>query len=352
MKKTLYIQIDNNSLPEGCGEDVEVLDCRCINDFCSMVGDALVRDLKDENGKPFYRQINPVGRLLMDFKDVDEKAFNAIAEDWYDILGNLLHKGQQDEYINFKLSQQYVDWLTQNENPYYEQVGKELQKAKGRITLSLETIDDDIIASLNYKVSHTFQENKDNYSFVVFSNPIIRNSSFFVKKGRLDGIKFMRYDSWMEEMKKYIAIPEKFQLDNYIVGMTREENVKGAKIERIKDFPKIGLVFYQDCSLVFDNGVLESISIEKYKNKKSFERIARLFLLDNIDYSSFDYYKICDFLQERSFTIIHNTTPHYDSCGIHVASIVIKLRACKYYLGFSSIHNEPLEFDTICISLI
>lgn len=55
MKKTLYIQIDNNSLPEGCGEDVEVLDCRCINDFCSLVGDSLVGDLKDENGKPFYR---------------------------------------------------------------------------------------------------------------------------------------------------------------------------------------------------------------------------------------------------------------------------------------------------------
>ena len=42
MRKTLYVRIDNNSLPEGCGEDVEVLDCRCINDFCSMVGDALV----------------------------------------------------------------------------------------------------------------------------------------------------------------------------------------------------------------------------------------------------------------------------------------------------------------------
>lgn len=33
MGKTLYIQIDNNSLPVGCGEDIEMLDCRCINDF-------------------------------------------------------------------------------------------------------------------------------------------------------------------------------------------------------------------------------------------------------------------------------------------------------------------------------
>ena len=109
--KTLYLQIDNNSLPEGCGEDVEVLDCRCISDFCSIVGDALVSDLKDENGKLFYRLINPLGRLLMDFKDIDEKAFNTITEDWFDILGNLLHNGQQEEYLTIKFPLQYTDCL-------------------------------------------------------------------------------------------------------------------------------------------------------------------------------------------------------------------------------------------------
>ncbi len=196
MNKSLCIQIDNNSLPEGCGEDVEVLDCRCINDFCSLVGDALVGDLKDENGKPFYRLINPVGKLLMDFKTVDEKAFDSIIDNWYDILGNLLHKGMQEDDIVIKFPQQYVDWLLHNDNPYYEQVGKELQRQNGKITLSTEAIDDDIIASINYKVSHKLQEKKDDFSFAVFSNPIIRNSSFVVKRVRLEGIEFMRYDSW------------------------------------------------------------------------------------------------------------------------------------------------------------
>lgn len=202
MNRTLYIQMDNNSLPEGCGEDVEVLDCRCINDFCSLIGDRLVGDLKDENGKPFYRLINPVGKLLMDFKDVDEKAFNSIVEDWFDILGNLLHKGMQEDDIVIKFPQQYVDWLLHNDNPYYEQVGKELQRQNGKITLSTEAIDDDIIASINYKVSHKLQEKKDDFSFAVFSNPIIRNSSFVVKRVRFDGIEFMRYDSWYETTKQ------------------------------------------------------------------------------------------------------------------------------------------------------
>ncbi len=205
--RTLFIQIDNNSLPDGCGEDVEVLDCRCINDFCSLVGDALVGDLKDENGKPLYRLINPVGKLLMDFKEVNEKTFNSIIEDWFDILGNLLHKGMQGDDIVIHFPQQYVDWLLHSDNPYYGQVGKELQRQNGKITLSSEAIDDDVIASINYKVSHKLQEKKEDYSFVVFSNPIIRNSSFVIKKVRLDGIVFMRYDSWQECSTKNKVTP-------------------------------------------------------------------------------------------------------------------------------------------------
>lgn len=196
-RKVLFIRTDNNSFPDGCGEDVEVLDCRCINDFCSIVGDALVSDLKDENGEPYYRLINPVGRLLMDFKEIDEKTFNTITEDWYDILGNLLHKNKQNDVLTIKFPQEYVDWLTQNENPYYEQVGLELQKNKGVLELSFEDITDDIVASLSYKVSHTLQDRKGDISFVVFSNPIIRNSSFIVKRVKFDGIDFLHVDSWV-----------------------------------------------------------------------------------------------------------------------------------------------------------
>ena len=202
MGKTLYIQIDSNSLPKGCGEDVEVLDCCCINDFCSLLGDALVGDLKDENGKPFYRLINPVGKLLMDFKEVDEKIFNTIIEKWYDILGNILHKGVQNIALTIQFPQQYVDWLIHNDNPYFEQVGKNLRYNNGIITLSPDEIVDDIIASLSYKVSYFLKEKKNDVSFVVFSNPLIRNSSFIIKKVKFDGMEFLRYDSWKEHIIK------------------------------------------------------------------------------------------------------------------------------------------------------
>ena len=178
---TLYIQIDKNSLPKRCSEDIEMLNCCYIHDFCSLVGDTLVGDLKDENGKPLYCLINPVGNLLMDFKVVDEKAFNSIAEKWYDILGNLLHKGTEGKNFAFKFPQQYIDWLLRNDNSYYERIGKELQKQNGQIIIPSKDIMDDIVVSLSNKIIQVVKEKKDKLSFVVFSNPIIQNNSNIVK---------------------------------------------------------------------------------------------------------------------------------------------------------------------------
>ena len=201
MDKTILIQIDNKPLPEKCSEDVDVLDCRCINDFCSLVGNALVGDLKDENGKPLFQLITPIGKLLMDFKEVDEKIFNTIIEKWYDILGSILHKGVQNVALTIQFPQQYVDWLIHNDNPYFEQVGKNLRYNNGIITLSPDEIVDDIIASLSYKVSYFLKEKKNDISFVVFSNPLIRNSSFIIKRVKFEGIGFLRYDSWVKQIK-------------------------------------------------------------------------------------------------------------------------------------------------------
>ena len=165
-----------------------------------MVGDALVSDLKDENEKPFYRLINPVGQLLMDFKTINKEAFNDVISKWYDYLGELLHKGTLEYDLTIRLPQTYVDWLLQNDNPYYESVGKELQKKKGVIAIPSEDIIDDVMASLTYKISHTLQERKDDISFVVFSNPIIRNSSYVVKRVKIVDMEFLRYDRWMEQV--------------------------------------------------------------------------------------------------------------------------------------------------------
>lgn len=181
MNKTLLVKIDNYSLPEGSGEDIEEMNCCYISEFCSLAGNTLIGDLKDENGKPLFHLINPIGNLLMCFKAIDEKTFNLIAEKWYDILGNILHKGTEEKDIAFRFPQQYIDWLLRNNNPYYEQVGKELQKKNGTIFIPSEDIMDNIVMSLSNKVSQAFQEKKGDISFVVFSNPIIQNSSNIVK---------------------------------------------------------------------------------------------------------------------------------------------------------------------------
>ena len=85
MEKTLYIQIDNKPLPKKYAEDVEVLDCQYFNDFCSFVGDDLVGDLKDAQCTPYYRFVNPVGKLLYDFKEYNLEAFEGILTEWYRI---------------------------------------------------------------------------------------------------------------------------------------------------------------------------------------------------------------------------------------------------------------------------
>ena len=215
---TLLIQIDNTPLPKGLNEDIQILDCRQITDFCSIVGDLLVGDLKDEAGRPLYRSIAPVGKMLMDFKAVDEDTFSIILEEWYDILGGLLHKGQSNDDIIIKFPQIYIDWLRFSNNPNYGQVGRVLQNENGKIMIPTEDIVDDIIASLIYRVSQTLRQNDHKFSFVVFSNPLIRNSSFVIKRVRMDDIEFMRFDSWADSIRK-----------------RKEEEEKEHKVIHIKD---------------------------------------------------------------------------------------------------------------------
>ncbi len=240
MKKTLYIQIDNNSLPEGCGEDVEVLDCRCINDFSSMVGDALVSDLKDKKGKPLYRLINPVGQLLMDFKGVDEKAFNAIAEELYDILGNLLHKGIENSHFAFKLPQQYIDWLTDHENKYYNVVGSNCQSSGNIILLDLVDSKDCFISSLCSKISPFINNNKN--VNLVFSNQSISDNSWISKilyQNYPKRIEIQNYNDWqtlmMQKRKETKKVDNKLSWGEKLVALGVGAMIVGAAIQSNSD---------------------------------------------------------------------------------------------------------------------
>ncbi len=233
---TLYIQINNNSKPKGSCEDVEVLDCRCINDFCSLVGDALVGDLKDSNGTPFYRLISPVGRLLSDFEKVDKTNYDHIIAQWLDVLGEMLHKGvsQCDEEFTIHFPQQYVDWLLCNENDYYVKIGKCLQSNEGKVYLDADGVSEDIISALHMKIRRFLNDNEDDIEYIVFSNERIGNSSYAVKqlKTVFDSYSFMRLEQWEQILQKEqqrrienLEDVRSFWFDDLKLGVTTKDDI-------------------------------------------------------------------------------------------------------------------------------
>lgn len=236
MKKTLFIKIDNTPIPVEAENEVVPLDCKQINDFCSFAGDALVGDLKDSNGTPFYRLINPVGCLLNDFEKVDKANYDHIIAQWLDILGEMLHKGviQSDEQFTIRFPQQYVDWLLCNENDYYVKIGKCLQSNGCKVYLDADGVSEDIISALHMKIRRFLNDNKDDIEYIVFSNERIGNSSHVIKqlKTVFDSYSFMRLEQWEhifhEELQRNIDSLEDYRafwLDDFKLGVTTKKNM-------------------------------------------------------------------------------------------------------------------------------
>ena len=183
MKKTLYIQIDNNSLPKGCGEDVEVLDCRCINDFCSFAGDALVGDLKDENGTPYYRLYSPIGKLLHEFKINNPESFDTLLSNWYIVLTDLLQNGiNGSEEILLRLTDDFADWLIMHENDHYVAMGQELKNNGNDVLLNRKDILNCIMPSIMRLVREKISVHKSNIRAIVLSGKINVGQSYITSK--------------------------------------------------------------------------------------------------------------------------------------------------------------------------
>ena len=223
MNKTLFVKIDNTPVPIDAENEVVLLDCKQINDFCSFAGDALVGDLKDNNGTPLYRLISPVGCLLSDFEKVDKTNYDLIIAQWLDILGEVLHKGvtQCDEQFCIRFPQQYTDWLLCNENDYYVEIGKSLQANDGKVFLDADGISEDIISSLHMKIRRFLNDNTDNIEYIVFSDERIGNSSYVVKqlKRVYDNYSFLRLEQWrrilLEENRTKSAKLEEYKSIKY-----------------------------------------------------------------------------------------------------------------------------------------
>lgn len=73
--KTLFVRIDNTDIPKEVEPFCLHLDCRQMNNFYSFVGDALLGDLEDSNGTPYYRILPQAGKIISDFEQTDAKEF-------------------------------------------------------------------------------------------------------------------------------------------------------------------------------------------------------------------------------------------------------------------------------------
>ena len=247
MKKIAFIKISNTPVPIEAGNDYIILDCRQTNDFCSFVGDALVGDLKDEQGTPIYRLLKSMGYLLSDFEIIEKESYNLILSQWWNILSEILHKGleQYDKQIAIIFPQLYTDWLINNENDYYVELGKNLQANHGRVNLDAYGISGDIISALRMKINRFLNEQKDEIEYVVFSNKRIGNSSNIIKQLRnlFDNYSFLRYEQWehilIEEKQRKIENLEDYRafwLEDLKLGVTTEEDIPQSRKDNYKGF--------------------------------------------------------------------------------------------------------------------
>ena len=309
MKKTLFIQIDNTPPPVEAENDYILLDCKQINDFCSFVGDALIGDLKDSNGTPLYRLINPAGRLLSDFEKVDKANYELIIAQWLDVLSEILHKGvsQSDKHFTIRFTQQYINWLLNNENDYFVEIGKFLQSNDGKLLLDADGISEDIISALHMKITRFLNENKDEIEYIVFSNERIGNSSYIAKQMKtvFGSYSFLRLEQWRgiineEIQRSYLSMVDyrAFRIDNLILGVTR--------INEVENVQKDGLLWYKGCQVRFKGGVWNSLYVTR--NKESFETFLNIVLRGVIDYE-LTYNSLRWHLKKKGFYV--HEEPHY-----------------------------------------
>lgn len=339
MKKTLFIQIDNTPAPIEAENDYIPLDCKQINDFSSFVGDALIGDLKDCNGTPLYRLINPAGRLLSDFEKVDKANYDLIIAQWLDILSEILHKGvsQCDEQFCIRFPQQYTDWLLCNKNDYYVEIGKSLQANGSKVYLDADGISEDIISALHMKINRFLNGNKDDIEYIVFSNERIGNSSYSVKqlKAGLDSYSFMRLGQWeqilQEERHKRIENLEDYRafwLEDLKLGATmyKEEFEK-----QQLSLEKYGLWVEFDKATSFLNKIWQGSGY--IGREKGLNWLLSVILSQKVsDYTKLSYNDICNTVLSKGFKLQSGPETKFNSVSK------------KWYLHALFIKDTP-EFE-------
>ena len=190
--KTLYIQIDSSRLPEE-KEDVTVFECNSINDFYSFLGYELVDGLITEDHIPFYRLFHP-GNLFLEY-DGD---IETLVRQWENIQSELLHKGAScSQCYTIAFPSDFGRWLTRHENKNYKTIGAKLQKNQS-VELQGNDLYNEIVAGIRQELKQYLCSNQYLFDCVVFSDPLIGQSSEIVKelKRIMQQSDFLQLSQW------------------------------------------------------------------------------------------------------------------------------------------------------------
>lgn len=173
---TLFVRIDDTPIPKEVEQFCHPLDCRQKNDFYSFAGNVLLGDMKGPDGIPYYRIISPAGKLISDFKQADEKAFQCINKNWQNLLVLLLQDTNQSSVLNYTFPEEYTNWLLASNNEYINNIGDKLLNQNNAIEFSKEEILEEIVIS---KISKSISEElaKKQYRFVVVGSSEINSVS-------------------------------------------------------------------------------------------------------------------------------------------------------------------------------
>ncbi len=199
--KTLYIQINASPLPEE-REDIILLDCDKTNSFCSFFGYELVDGLRMPDNTPCYK-VFQAGKLLTDFKSVNEWVYRSILYQWERIFCELLQGDKRQETYSFSIPSEYTDWLSHHEDFVYRKVGERLSAEK-EIRLSTEELYDEIALPVRTKLKSYIKEGKESFDRLVFSDESVKSSSAIVREIReiAEKIEFVRLYQWQEEEER------------------------------------------------------------------------------------------------------------------------------------------------------
>ena len=335
--KTLFIQIDNTPLSSTGSEYITYdLDCRQINDFLTFVVYAIVDGLKDKNGMPYYRLFSneELIDIIAGFQKENEQDYNLIIDQWLTILGEILHKGAAktneecvisvpqtvidnysqnkdkpsfdpkaclDKILNSKLvehrvcslrlPESYMNWLLTNDNEYYQNIGELLKLKERQLNLDAEGLVEDIISILHLKVNQSLQQHPG-IDFVVFSNPLINNSSLLVHQlVNTSNIKLMnanQFNEFADEdyKKKCLQLEDHraFKIDQYVLGVTPRTCLTRGYAGNAT------FMLYKEISLYAYSSVLDKI--EARSNNEGFNILLSILYGKNVENENLNFYDI------------------------------------------------------------